>query len=79
MCTYNITLNDKLVDMARPAFSDDEDLQCWLEKQVSAALELFVTGNTKQHALVKDSMTTAFQELHSGQARKDARHLFDQQ
>jgi hypothetical protein len=78
MCTYNITLSDALVDKVRPAFESDEALQQWLQEQVSKALELFVGGRTEseQQSMVRESLTTAFRELHSGQAIKDARHLF---
>lgn len=72
MCTYNITLNDTLVEKARPAFADENALQQWLQEQLSAALELFL----EQHTRVKDSMTTAFNELNAGQSRPDARQLF---
>ena len=48
MCTYNITINDTLVEKARPAFADD---------------------------MVKESLLTAFDELHSGKAKKNARGL----
>lgn len=30
----------------------------------------------KQHVMVKESLTKAFRELHTGQAKKDARQLF---
>ena len=78
MCTYNITLNDVLVEKARPAFDDEQALQRWIQEQVSKALESVVAkhAETEQHAMVKESLTTAFSELHSGQARKDARQLF---
>ena len=37
-----------------------------------------VSDNAKkaQEQIVKESLTTAFDELHSGQARKNARNLF---
>lgn len=78
MCTYNITLNDVLVEKARPAFNNDQDLQQWIQEQVTNALESFVAkyAETEQHTMVKESMANAFRELHSGQARKDARRLF---
>lgn len=79
MCTYNITLNDKLVEKVRPAFADDNAFKCWLQEHISAALELIASGEydstAKQQALVRDSLSKAFSELHSGQAKKDARHL----
>ena len=78
MCTYNITLSDALVDRARPSFDSDEALRQWLQEQVANALELLVGEQTEseQHSMVKESLTNAFNELHSGLARKDARHLF---
>lgn len=83
MCTYNITLNDTLVEKARPAFSNDKAMQKWLQEQVSAILERFINSqieaeSAQQHAMVKESLTTAFKELHSGQAKKNARGLFAQ-
>ena len=83
MCTYNITLNDTLVEKARPAFANDKALQKWLQEQVSAILERYVSSRIEsesvhQHAMVEESLTTAFNELHSGQAKKNARGLFAQ-
>jgi len=81
MCTYNITLNDTLVERARPAFGDDKALQKWLQEQVSAVLERFLSSQAseaQQQAMVKESLTTAFNELYSGQAKKNARSLFAQ-
>ena len=82
-CTYNITLNDTLVEKARPAFADDKALQQWLQEQVSAILEHYLNSrieseSTQQHTMVKESLATAFNELHSGQAKKNARSLFAQ-
>ena len=82
MCTYNISLNDALVEKARPAFPDDKALQQWLQEQVSVILEHFLYEQKEkenaQKAMVRESLTTAFNELHSGQAKKDARSLFAQ-
>ena len=80
MCTYNITLNDTLVEKARPAFADDKAMQQWMQEQVSAALERFLgkqmETESAQKAMVKESLTAAFDELHSGKAKKNARGLF---
>lgn len=82
MCTYNISLSDALVERARPAFPDDKALQQWLQEQVSAVLERFISEQKKkeseQQVMVRESLTTAFNELHSGQSKKDARSLFAQ-
>lgn len=78
MCTYNITLNDSLVQKARPAFPDESSLQRWLQEQVAAALEHLV-GNQEEIAqqnMVSNSLKQAFRELHAGEAKKNARHLF---
>ena len=78
MCTYNIT-NDTLVEKAHPAFADDKALQQWLQEQVSIALEHFLSkqqeAESAQKAMVKESLTAAFNELHSGKAKKNARHV----
>lgn len=82
MCTYNITLNDTLVEKARPAFADDKALQQWLQEQVSIALEHFLSkqkeAESAQKAMVRESLTAAFNELHSGKVKKNARSLFAQ-
>lgn len=38
MCSYNITLNDALVEKVRPSFADDKALEQWLQQQIEAAL-----------------------------------------
>ena len=76
MCTYSITLNDTLVEKARPAFPDDKALQNWLQEQMSIVLERFLSNQMAQQAMVEESLTTAFNELHSGQAKQNARGLF---
>ena len=82
MCTYSITLNDTLVEKARPAFADDKAMQNWLQEQMSIVLERFLSSRieskTAQQAMVEESLTTAFNELHSGKAKKNARSLFAQ-
>lgn len=82
MCTYNITLNDTLVEKARPAFPDDKALQSWLQEQMSIVLERFLSNRMEsksaQQTMVEESLTKAFDELHSGQAKKNARALFAQ-
>ena len=80
MCTYSITLNDTLVEKARPAFPDDKALQNWLQEQMSIVLERFLSSRMEsksaQQAMIEESLTTAFNELHSGQAKQNARGLF---
>ena len=77
MCTYNITLNDKLVEKVRPAFADDMALQQWMQEQVAAALEHFLENiKSEQHMMVSESLTSAYAELKTWQSHPDARHLF---
>lgn len=77
MCTYSITLNDMLIEKARPAFADENALQQWLQEQVSIALEKFIENTeSEQHVMVKESLTKAFNELHTGQVKRNARQLF---
>ncbi|MBO7101167.1 MAG: hypothetical protein J6V98_04010 [Bacteroidales bacterium] len=38
MCTYNITLNDNLVERARPAIGADTDISQWMQRQMEALL-----------------------------------------
>ena len=38
MCTYNITLNDNLVEQARPALGADTDITQWMQRQMEALL-----------------------------------------
>ena len=38
MCTYKITLNDSLVERARPAIGADTDIGKWMQRQMEALL-----------------------------------------
>lgn len=38
MCSYNITLNDTLVEKVRPSFADDQALTLWLQQQIEELL-----------------------------------------
>ena len=38
MCSYNITLDDTLVEEVRPAFADDKALEQWLQQQMEEIL-----------------------------------------
>ena len=53
MCTYNITLNDNLIERARPAIGADTDISQWIQRQMEALLiRLAVTPQheSKQYA-----------------------------
>ena len=38
MCTYNITVNDNLIERARPAIGADTDISQWMQRQMEALL-----------------------------------------
>lgn len=38
MCTYNITVNDTLIEQARPAIGADTDIEKWMQRQVETLL-----------------------------------------
>ena len=38
MCTYNITINDYLVERARPAIGADTDIGQWMQRQMETLL-----------------------------------------
>lgn len=38
MCSYNITLNDTLVEKVKPSFADDQALTRWLQQQMERFL-----------------------------------------
>lgn len=43
MCSYNISLNDELVEKVRPSFADDKALEQWLKQQLEAMLLNYCT------------------------------------
>ena len=38
MCSYNIILNDTLVEKVRPSFADDQALTLWLQQKIEELL-----------------------------------------
>lgn len=51
MCTYNIILNDRLVNQVRPAFDGDFSMQNWIQDLVTQAL---VRIASEQHNVEAD-------------------------
>lgn len=43
MCTFSISLDDKLVNSARMSFRDDSSLTLWMEEKISAILMDYVS------------------------------------
>ena len=50
MCTYNITLNDTLVEQVRDSFANNQALEHWLQEQMELAL-LQLCKNRRQSVL----------------------------
>ena len=51
MCSYNITLDETLVDKIRPSFADDEALELWIQQQLEELLlNLYLRQETKNRA-----------------------------
>ena len=53
MCTYSITVNDTLIERARPAIGADTDIGQWMQRQMEALLIRLARApqhETKQYA-----------------------------
>ena len=52
MCSYNITLEDALVEKIRPSFANDEELELWLKQQLEALLvRYYIQESERQERL----------------------------
>lgn len=38
MCSYNITINDTIIDKVRPSFPSEQALEQWLQQQLEAMI-----------------------------------------
>ena len=41
MCTYNVKIEDSVVERVKPHFSDDDAMKAWIEKVLEKAMEEF--------------------------------------
>ena len=64
MCTYNITLNDTLVEQVRDSFANNQALEHWLQEQMELAL-LQLCKNRRQSVLAKARQTIEDMRQHS--------------
>ena len=64
MCTYNITLNDTLVEQVRNSFEDEQALERWLQEQMELAL-LQLYNSQRQAVLSKARQTIDAMRQHS--------------
>ena len=54
MCSYNITLEDALIEKVRPSFTNDQELELWLKQQLEALLmRYYVQESERQQTLVR--------------------------
>lgn len=52
MCSYNITLEDALVEKVRPSFANDQELELWLKQQLEALLvKYYIEESERQRRL----------------------------
>lgn len=49
MCSYNLTLNDTLVEKVRPSFGSDKALEQWLQQQIEDLLLDYYVRQEPQH------------------------------
>lgn len=47
MCTYNISIDDALMERVRPAFADNTAIRAWMQSQVEILL-LQMVGNMER-------------------------------
>ena len=54
MCSYNITLEDALVEKVRPSFANDQELELWLKQQLEALLvRYYIEASERQQKLIR--------------------------
>ena len=51
MCTYNVRLDDAVLEKARPHFNGEEAMQMWIEKQLHKALIAYTNQVEKEERL----------------------------
>ena len=48
MCTFALTLDDKLVEQAKPAFKDEKAMKDWLRTQMESLLRKKTSGTSSE-------------------------------
>lgn len=59
MCTFNLAIDDMLVERVRPSFPDEKALNEWMKKQMAIVLQNFVASQDKKelcHAHKHDAL-----------------------
>lgn len=57
MCTFNLTMNDALVEAVRPTFKTKEAINEWLQNQATLLLQQVVARQDSKEAVTVDSQT----------------------
>ncbi len=60
MCSYNIILNDQLINEVKPSFPNEKAFTSWLQKQVESILLKFKTDHRQ---IVLDDARKAIAEM----------------
>lgn len=47
MCTYNISVDDALMEQVRPAFADNDEINQWMQSQIVSLLQKMATNITQ--------------------------------
>lgn len=47
MCTYNISIDDVLLERVRPAFADEESIGKWMQSQIVSILQQMIEDRSQ--------------------------------
>lgn len=70
MCTFNLTMNDALVEAVRPTFKTREAVNEWLQNQATLLLQQIVA---RQNSMEETAMATPAKE-HTAWVRSMAKY-----
>lgn len=69
MCSYNITLDDTIVEKVRPSFADDQALTLWLQQQIEELLLRHYTQQEKRNRARKAVLAMRKQSEANGNSK----------
>lgn len=53
MCTYNISVDDELMERIRPAFEDNDAISNWMQAQIVSLLQQMASDMNKKQKKTK--------------------------
>ncbi|MBR4391738.1 MAG: hypothetical protein IKT08_06510 [Bacteroidales bacterium] len=56
MCSYNITINDSIIEKVRPSFANETDFEQWLQQQIEQLLIQFYSSRKARARLAIELM-----------------------